>query len=146
MRYISAFLLSLPIGALLLFEISYLYFGITGKDATNVIGALMCLLSFGFVFIYPLHGTERTSEAVKRSCSLGIFVAISLPFTAFAVLLLFQHHPDQGEYGMGGLIIYGLPIMTAGVGLVVAVLFLIGRIFAVRHINNHHVSAQGTEH
>lgn len=133
MRYIAALLLSLPIGAIVLFELSYLYFGITGKDATTAIGMVICLLSFGFAFVYPLVGAKQTSEAVKRSCNLGMVVAIALPFVAISVLFLVQRHPDHGDYGMGGLIFYGLPAMAAVFGLLFAVLFLIGRNLAMRH-------------
>lgn len=55
LRYLAAFGLALPVSAIGWFELIYLFFGVT----------------FGVAFAWPLLGTVRPAEVVRRSCRLG---------------------------------------------------------------------------
>lgn len=120
---LAAVALGVPVTAILWLEIAFLWFGFTGRDPgllTNVAAlALAAAIAFGWL----LRGARRPAEVIRSGCRLGIAVALLLPVVAFAVLLLWEKATDRPDLGMGGLMLYGLPVVALVLAFVLAVLF-----------------------
>jgi hypothetical protein len=101
--------LALPIGAIGWFELAYLFFGITGEDPPPSYNVSAAVAAFGVALAWPLLGTVRAAEVVRRSCRLGGIVTVLLPVVTIAVLLLWQSSTGRRDLGMGGLMLYSLP-------------------------------------
>lgn len=123
LRYATALGLALPIGALGWFEVSYLFFGVTGEDPPTMFNAAAAVAAFGAATAWPLRGTARPAEVVRRSCWLGGIAALLLPIVSIAVLLLWQNASGRRDLGMGGLMLYSMPVVAFGVALVLALVF-----------------------
>jgi hypothetical protein len=115
--------LALPIGAIGWFELAYLFFGITGEDPPPSYNVSAAVAAFGVALAWPLLGTVRAAEVVRRSCRLGGIVTVLLPVVTIAVLLLWQSSTGRRDLGMGGLMLYSLPIVAFGVALILAFVF-----------------------
>lgn len=129
LRYLAAALLAVPVGGILWLELLYLTFGLTGHDAPASLHLVFLVAAFGLAAGWPLRGTRRPAEVVVRSCRLGVVVVLLLPVVAVAVLLLWQNAPGRPDLGMGGLMLYNVPIIAFGLALVLTVAFwIIGRL------------------
>ncbi len=129
LRYLAAVLLAVPVGGILWLELLYLTFGLTGHDAPASLHLVFLVAAFGLAAGWPLRGTRRPAEVVVRSCRLGVVVVLLLPVVAVAVLLLWQNAPGRPDLGMGGLMLYNVPIIAFGMALVLTVAFwIIGRL------------------
>lgn len=129
LRYLAAALLAVPVGGILWLELLYLTFGLTGHDAPASLHLVFLVAAFGLAAGWPLRGTRRPAEVVVRSCRLGVVVVLLLPVVAVAVLLLWQHAPGRPDLGMGGLMLYNVPIIAFGLALVLSATFwTIGRL------------------
>lgn len=123
LRFLAAILLAVPVGGILWLELVYLTFGITGHDAPASLHLVFLVAAFGLAAGWPLRGTHRPAEVVVRSCRLGVVVALLLPIVAVAVLLLWQNASDRPDLGMGGLMLYNVPIIAFGLALVLSATF-----------------------
>ncbi len=132
--YLAAAALAVPIGAIGLFEVSYLYFGVTAQDPPATITTAGALLAFGLALAWPLYRARRPAEVVRRSCQLGMVVALLLPAVTFAVLLIWQNAPDRPDLGMGGLMLYSLPLVAIGVAVVLSIAFAAGARLASKRL------------
>ncbi|HVL58368.1 MAG TPA: hypothetical protein VM491_17860 [Burkholderiaceae bacterium] len=134
MRYLAAVSLGVLLVPILWFELLYLAFGITGRDASNVYG-LASLVAAAVVAIgWPLRGTHRPAQVVRRSCMLGIVSALLLPVVAVTVLMLWLTLPGRPDLGMGGLMLYSLPWVAAAAAVVLTLLFGLGSVWAGRRL------------
>lgn len=89
--------------------------------------------AFGIALAWPLFGTVRPAEVVRRSCRLGGIAALLLPVVSIAVLLLWESSTGRRDLGMGGLMLYSMPVVAFGVALVLALIFwLCDRVAAKR--------------
>jgi hypothetical protein len=79
--------------------------------------------AFGVALTWPLLGTARPAEVVRRSCRLGGIATLFLPIVSIAVLLLWESSTGRRDLGMGGLMLYSMPIVAFGVALVLALFF-----------------------
>ena len=122
-RYCAALGLALPVGAIGWFELVYLFFGITGEDPPAGYSAMAAVAAFGVALAWPLYGTVRPAEVVRRSCRLGGIASLLLPIVTIAVLLLWQSSTGRRDLGMGGLMLYSMPIVAFGVALALAFVF-----------------------
>jgi hypothetical protein len=122
-RYFAAFGLALPIGAIGWFELVYLFFGLTGEDPPRSYNMTAAVAAFGVALAWPLLGTVRPAEVVRRSCRLGGIASVLLPIVTIAVLLLWESSTGRRDLGMGGLMLYSMPIVAFGVALVLALIF-----------------------
>ena len=122
-RYSAALGLALPVGAIGWFELVYLYFGITGQDPPPSYNVTAAVAAFGLALAWPLFGTVRPAEVVRKSCRLGGIASVLLPIVTIAVLLLWQSSTGRRDLGMGGLMLYSMPIVAFGVALVLAFVF-----------------------
>ena len=125
MRWLVAVLLAVPIGLILWLELLYLVFGLTGREMAPAVNVAFLVLAFGAAVAWPLYKTRRSAEVGRRSCRLGVAVAMLLPVVA-AVPLVWDGAFRDRDLGMGGLAIYGLALVAAGAGLVFIVLFALG--------------------
>lgn len=123
LRYLAAAGLALPVGAIGWFELVYLFFGVTGEDPSRTYKGLAALVAFGLALAWPLLGAVRPAEVVRRSCRLGGIAAMLLPVVAVAVLLLWQGSTGRRDLGMGGLMLYSMPIVAFGAALVLTLAF-----------------------
>lgn len=132
LRYIAAATLAIPLGALAWFEQVYLWFGLIGDDPPTAVKAATGVVSFALAILWPLRSAGRPAEVVERSCRLGIGLAILLPIVAIVVLLLWVNVPGRRDLGMGGLMLYSMPVVAI-VGTVVLVMaFGVGRRLAMK--------------
>jgi hypothetical protein len=123
LRYLAAVVLALPVGATGWFELVYLFFGIAGEDPPRSFNLIAAVAAFGVALAWPVLGTARPAEVVRRSCRLGGVVAVSLPIVSIAVLLLWESSTGRRDLGMGGLMLYSMPVVAFGVALMLALLF-----------------------
>ena len=123
LRYFAALGLALPVGAIGWFELVYLFFGITGEDPPRSYNMVAAVAAFGVALAWPLIGTVRAAEVVRRSCRLGGIAAVLLPIVTIAVLLLWVSSTGRRDLGMGGLMLYSMPIVAFGIALVLALVF-----------------------
>ncbi|HUG27554.1 MAG TPA: hypothetical protein VMK53_04590 [Gemmatimonadales bacterium] len=129
LRYLAAVLGAVPVGGILWLELLYLTFGITGHDAPASLHLVFLVAAFGLAAGWPLRGTRRPAEVVVRSCRLGVVVALLLPIVAVTVLLLWQNASGRRDLGMGGLMLYNVPIIAFVLALVLSATFwVIGRV------------------
>jgi hypothetical protein len=105
------------------FELVYLFFGITGEDPPASYSVMAAVAAFGVALAWPLFGTVRPAEVVRRSCRLGGIASVLLPIVTIAVLLLWQNSTGRRDLGMGGLMLYSMPVVAFGVALVLAFVF-----------------------
>jgi hypothetical protein len=115
--------LALPVGATGWFELVYLFFGVTGEDPPRSYNVVAAVAAFGVALTWPLLGTVRAAEVVRRSCRLGGIATVLLPMVSIAVLLLWESSTGRRDLGMGGLMLYSMPIVAFGVALVLALVF-----------------------
>ena len=120
LRYAAAAALALPVGAIVWFQLAYLFFGVTGEDPPRSYNALAAGVAFGVALAWPLLGTKRAAQVVRRSCRLGGIAALLLPLTCIAVLLMWQGSVGRRDLGMGGLMLYSMPVVAFGIALVLA--------------------------
>jgi hypothetical protein len=123
LRYFAAVGLGLPVGATGWFELVYLFFGVTGEDPPRSYNVVAAVAAFGVALAWPLLGTVRAAEVVRRSCRLGGIATVLLPIVSIAVLLLWESSTGRRDLGMGGLMLYSMPIVAFGVALVLALVF-----------------------
>lgn len=124
-RYFAALGLALPVGAIGWFELVYLFFGVTGEDPPRAYNVAAAVAAFGVAFAWPVSGTVRPAEVVRRSCRLGGIAAVLLPVVTIAVLLLWESAGGRRDLGMGGLMLYSMPIAAFAIALVLALVFWI---------------------
>lgn len=120
LRYLAAVGLALPVGAIGWFELAYLFFGITGEDPPQYYNVGAAVAAFGVALVWPLLGTGRPAEVVRRSCRLGGIAAVLLPIVSVAVLLIWESSTGRRDLGMGGLMLYSMPIVAFGVAVLLA--------------------------
>lgn len=133
LRYLAALALALPVGATGWFELAYMYFGLTGEDPPRAYNVGAALAAFGVALVWPLLDTARPAEVVRRSCRLGGVVAVLLPIVSIAVLLLWEGSTGRRDLGMGGLMLYSMPVVAFGFALILALaLWLCDRAAAKR--------------
>ena len=133
-RLFTAAVVAIPIAAILWFEIVYLWFGATGGElaaSANAVIAALALIACG---AWSLSGTERAAQVVHRACRLGIAVAIALPIVAIAVLLIWVNASGRRDLGMGGLMLYSMPVVAFVMAMVLVVVFGTGRRLAVKRM------------
>jgi len=134
---ISAVLLALPVGAILWFELVYLWFGMTGKEPTSLINAATFTVAFGIAFGWPLYRTQLLAELLCRGCRLGIIVSLLLPLVSIAVLLVWENSV-RPDLGMGGLMLYNMPFVSLAAAIIFVALFSLGHLLATRQIRRMH--------
>jgi hypothetical protein len=123
LRYFAALGLALPVGAIGWFELVYLFFGVTGEDPPRSYSMVAAVAAFGGALAWPLLGAARPAEVVRRSCRLGGIATVLLPIVTIAVLLLWESSTGRRDLGMGGLMLYSMPIVAFGTALVLALAF-----------------------
>ena len=130
--WLIAGVLAMPVAAIAWFELVYLYFGLTGEDPPSAVSIIAFVLPFVMATTWSVVGAYRAAAVVRRSCRLGMLLAILLPVVAFAVLFLWENAPGRRDLGMGGLMLYSLPFVALGVSAVLIPIFWIGALFATR--------------
>ena len=123
LRYFAALGLALPVGAIGWFELVYLFFGVTGEDPPRSYNVLAAVTAFGIALAWPLFGAVQAAEVVRKSCRLGGIAAVLLPIVSIAVLVMWESSTGRRDLGMGGLMLYSMPIVAFGIALVVALVF-----------------------
>lgn len=135
LSYLAALVLAVPVGALIWFELIYLAFGLTGDDATTWVNGLSAVVAFGLALGWPLHGTARPAQVVQRGCRLGSKVALLLPVVTIAVLLIWENADNRPDLGMGGLMLYSMPVVALGLTVVLVIGFSIGERLAAKRLH-----------
>ena len=123
LRYFAALGLALPVGAIGWFELVYLFFGVTGENPPRSYNMVAAVAAFGVALAWPLLGAVRPAEVVRRGCRLGGIATVLLPIVTIAVLLLWERSTGRRDLGMGGLMLYSMPIVAFGIALVLALVF-----------------------
>lgn len=122
-RLLAALLVVAPVGALAWGAVLYLLFGLTGEDAPRPVTWATALGCGGGVWAWVLRGGATPAGVVARGARLGIAVALLLPVVAVAVLLLWQHVPGRRDLGMGGLMLYNVPLVALAMTLILVPIF-----------------------
>jgi cation transport ATPase len=122
---IASAVLAVPIGAILWFELVYLWFGLTGKEPAAVINMTAFTVAFGIAFGWPLYRTRLLPELLRRGCRLGIMVSVLLPVVSIVVLLVWENSV-RPDLGMGGLMLYNMPFVSLAAAIVLVALFSLG--------------------
>lgn len=135
-RLFTAVVVAIPIAAILWFEIVYLWFGATGGELSASANGVIVALALMACGAWSLSGAERAAQVVHRACRLGIAVAIALPIVAIAVLLLWVNASGRRDLGMGGLMLYSLPVVAFVASIVLVVVFGIGRRLAAKRMTS----------
>lgn len=137
LTYLTAALFAVPIGAVIWFELVYLWFGLTGRDPAPVINIGAFLFAVGLALGVPLRQAQRPAQVVQRSCRLGLVVSLLLPIVTIAVLLLWERSTGRPDLGMGGLMLYNMPIVAFVVTLVLSIIFSLCSQAAARRLKSH---------
>lgn len=135
-RLFTAVIVAIPIAAILWFEIVYLWFGATGGELSASANGVIVALALMACGAWSLSGAERAAQVVHRACRLGIAVAIALPIVTIAVLLLWVNASGRRDLGMGGLMLYSLPVVAFVASIVLVVVFGIGRRLAAKRMTS----------
>lgn len=133
-RYVAAAALAVPVGAVAWFELTYLWFGFTGEDPIPIITAAAGIAAFGLAFGWPLYRARRVAQVVVRSCTLGQIIAVLLPVVTIAVLFIWQGASGRRDLGMGGLMLYSIPIVAFVACIVLVIVFGIGKSMAAKRL------------
>ena len=131
---LAALAVAVPVGGLAWLELTYLNFGLTGRGWSPGVALLAALALLGLTAVWSLRGATRPAEAVRRGCNLGIVCAMLLPVIAVAVLLLWEDATDRPDLGMGGMMLYSMPFVAAGLAVVLVLGFGIGAKLARRRL------------
>lgn len=135
-RVAIALLVGIPVAALLWFEVIYLLFGLTGEDAGTAVDVAIALLSLAATLAWSLHGAAAPADAASRASRLGIAVSMALPIVSIAVLLIWTSAEGRRDLGMGGLMLYSMPVVAFIACIVLVVLFGTVRRVAGKRIVN----------
>ena len=122
-RWVAASCMALPVGAIAWFELVYLFFGVTGQEPATAYKLVAAAAVLAAALVWPVHGTVRPAQVVRRSCWLGVCATVLLPVIAVAVLLLWQGAGGRRDLGMGGLMLYSMPVVAFAVSIVLALFF-----------------------
>lgn len=123
LRYLTAAGFALPVGALGWFELVYLFFGVSGEDPPRTYKVLAAVAAFGIALAWPLFGAVRAADVVRKSCRLGGIAAVLLPVVSIAVLVMWESSTGRRDLGMGGLMLWSMPLLAFGIALVAALVF-----------------------
>jgi hypothetical protein len=140
LKYILTAALAVPIGAIIWFEILYLYFGITAKDPSRTIIFLSALIAFSLSFVLLLIRSQRPVQVLRRACFLGLIVSILLPLVAYKTFVLIesasspQHKNLLRDIGEGGMIFSGILFFSFPIGVGLVLVFALGYFLAGRRL------------
>ncbi len=126
MRILTALLIGLPVALLLALSGLYLASSLSGDEIPAWIGWSSFAALYGATVSICLIGTASAAQALRRGCRLGLAAAGALPLVAFAVVEIEQHYANERQYGMGGLMFYGMLVVAGVAAMVLAVLFSLG--------------------
>lgn len=133
-RFTAAIIVSIPIAAIVWFEVAYLWFGATGGELRGAGNGAIAALALAGSVTWSIYHADGVAHVVHRACRLGIAVAIVLPIIAVAVLLLWANATGRPDLGMGGLMLYSLPVVAFVAAIVLVVVFGIGRRLAAKRM------------
>ncbi len=126
MRVLTAFLIGLPVTVLMTFTGLYLLSSLTGDNIAAWIAWGTFALLYASTVLACLARTANAALALRRGCRLGLAAAGALPLVAFAVVEIEQHYAHERQYGMGGLMFYGMLVASGIAAMVLALLFSLG--------------------
>jgi hypothetical protein len=128
-KYAVTATLAVPVGAIMWFEILYLYFGIKANAPSRALSVLSALVAFGVSFALPLIRSQWPGEVLRCACVLGLIVSPLLPLVAYTTFFLIesasspQHNMLLRGIGEGGLIFSGILVFSFAVGVGLALVF-----------------------
>lgn len=126
--------LAAPVAAIGWFEILYLWFGLTGDDASAAASLAVAVMAFAWALAWSWRGSHRSADVIRRACQLGIALSIALPIVTVAVLLMWVNASGRRDLGMGGLALYSIPVVAFIAAVVLVVAFGIGRRLAQKRL------------
>lgn len=132
---LAAALVGVPIAAIIWFEATYLWFGLSAADPPQTVKWFIAAAAYGIVVAAATYGARRPAEVVLRACRLGIGVSLLLPLVSLAVLLIWVNAPSRPDLGMGGLALYSIPVVAFIASIVLVIAFGIGRRLALRRMH-----------
>jgi len=134
MMLLSAVTVAACVAPIAWFEVAYLLFGATGADPGGAVDLAVAFATFVGSVGWSLHGARRPAQVVRNGCRAGIALSIALPVVTIAVLLLWLSADDRPDLGMGGLMLYSMPVVAVIAAIVLVVLFTIVRDLASRRL------------
>lgn len=134
---LAVLLMTIPVGAILWFELLHLAFGMTSAATSPLGAAFAALAAFGFVFSWLAIRGGSTWVVVQRGCRLGILVSALLPVVAILALFLWRTTGGRRDVRAGGLMLHDAPAIAFVVSLVLIVAFLAGLRMARRRVTMH---------
>lgn len=134
-RIVVALLVSVPVSALLWFQFVYLWYGLTARDVEPFPRLAIALVSLGACVAWSLAKGSEPAHAALRASRLGIAVAMALFPVTIAVLLIWQSASNRPDLGMGGLMLYSLPVVALIAAVVLIAIFAGIRRLAERRIS-----------
>lgn len=123
MHYLIATLIALPVGILLWGQLLYFIFGMTGEQPSATGEALSGGLALALSYTLCVYRCPNIASVLLRGRVIGVAASLMLPVTAVVVLLIWQQAEDRRDLGMGGLMLYNLPIAGLIAGLLLSAVF-----------------------
>lgn len=133
-RLAAGVLAALPVSAVMWFESVYAWFGVSGGDMPRLHQAIVALGLWAAVVAWSLHGTARAAGVVLRAARLGIAVSMALPVVAIGVLLAWEASEGRRDLGMGGMMLYSMPVVTFVAAIVLVMMFAAIRAGAAKRL------------
>jgi predicted Kef-type K+ transport protein len=131
---LAALLMTVPVGAILWFELLHLAFGFTGSAASPLGAGFAAVGAFGLVFAWLAVRGGSPAAVVERGCRFGILLAALLPVVAIAALWLWRTTGGRRDVRTGGLMLHDAPLISFVVSLLLIVAFVVGHRLARRRL------------
>ena len=134
--FLAALLLSIPSVGIILAAVVYTVYGLTGDMIHPYFQFVTGLFLYFIIGLWSIFGSEHTSEVAYRLCRLGAILALLLPIaTAFVSLAWGTGSAVRPSDLLPGLTAFEIPILSAGIALVLILLFFFGSFLAARNID-----------
>jgi len=134
--YAAALVLSLPITAIIWFVIIYPVYGLTGETIHSyfhvVTGSVFYLIISG----WAIYGSDTASEIVYRICRFGAILSLLIPIsTGLTSLIWASGAAIRPVNFLSGLSALEIPVYSAGIALLLILIFLFGSYLAARNMD-----------
>lgn len=136
LSYIAAFVLSLPITAVIWFVIIYPVYGLTGETIHPYFHFVTSLLFYLIVFGWAIYGSDSASEIVYRICRFGAILSLLIPLSTGITSLIWASGATIRPVNfLSGFSALEIPVYSAGVAMLMILLFLFGSYLAARNMD-----------
>jgi len=133
--YIAALLLTIPVVCIIWVLIIYPVNGTTGEIIHPYYHIVTGTLFYSIIFGWALYGSDSSSEIVYRLCRFGAILSLLMPvssgLTSLAWVIGAADRPEGFLVSASAL---EIPVYSAGIALLLIILFLTGSYLAARNM------------